>query len=188
MNPIQAGRRSFLCNIGILATGVAFGGVNENLFSVNKDGVSLEVEWKNFCKQNDAVPFTGLLSKKRIIAPCKGHEHKEGKLVYFSKYHVIAQPVWIYWANDRNKSADVVVNFYNKTGNVVTLNQYELKALNKLNKQTSKYTESWLDIIFKVDETQQRILYANTSVKNNETITRLHIHKNNAGEEITYNI
>ena len=166
MNPNQAGRRSFLCNAAILATGIAFGGVKNNLLSFPQTSFGLEKEWENFCKQNKAKLFSGILYEKRELMPCSGHSYKEGQLIYFPETQIIAQPIWIYWTSKPADPFDIVVNFY-KNDSIVSINQFELSALNNLPKD--KNAEDPLITIFKKNERGERILFARTIINNKRT-------------------
>lgn len=107
------------------------GGNTSALFSTGHSVKSddLEAMWNSFCKNRLVTPYLQPIENRKEIEACKGHEHREGKAVYFPEEGMIAQPVWIYWAANKSKPSDVVINFYRKDIAVASINQFELKAL-----------------------------------------------------------
>src|SRR6185312_9523036 len=72
------------------------------------------------------------LNQSENIPLIKGHLHEQGKLVFFEKEDLLAQPTWIYWQNNKYKPADIIINvFENKPPykKIRTLNRFELEAL-----------------------------------------------------------
>ncbi len=133
MNALQASRRVFLSNLAILTAGVAIGGNTSGLFITQDKAKTddLETMWASFCKSRLTSPYLQPIENRRKIEACKGHEHREGKAVYFPEEGVIAQPVWIYWAANTQQPSDVIINFYQSGGKTNSINQYELRSLSE---------------------------------------------------------
>ncbi|MGE9311479.1 hypothetical protein ACLOAU_07530 [Niabella sp. CJ426] len=129
MSALQASRRGFLGSLAILTAGVALGSNATGLFTHNNLVSDLKKNWEDFCRQQSAKTYSGVLKAKREIVACQGHEPREGQLVYFPGDNIVAQPIWIYWATNKNKPSDVIINFYKEDVAVGTLNQFEMKAL-----------------------------------------------------------
>ena len=132
MNTLQASRRGFLSNLAILTAGVAIGGNTSAFLTIeHNDAPSLESIWKSFCKSRLATPFSGAIENRKEIDACKGHEHREGNVMYFPGDELIAQPIWIYWAANTQRPSDVIINFYQSGGKTNSINQYELRSLSE---------------------------------------------------------
>lgn len=140
MSALQASRRVFLNNLAILSAGVALGNNAASIFSNNYLSPDLEKCWKTFCQQQLAKLYSGILETRKEIVTCKGHEHREGDLMHFPEDNLIAQPLWVYWAVNKNKPSDVIINFYKDGVAIGTLNQFELKALYETKDEASPLT------------------------------------------------
>lgn len=126
----QTSRRSFLSSIAILSAGTAFGSAND-FFSVGK--TDLQQQWKSFYKQNRGSPFYQLQpGTETLISSCKGHIHKRGTLIYFSNEDILARPTWIYWGREKSKPDDVLISFFENSGQkekIFTINRFELESM-----------------------------------------------------------
>ncbi|MGN7784242.1 twin-arginine translocation signal domain-containing protein [Niabella sp. 22666] len=133
MSALQASRRGFLSNLAILTAGVAIGSNTSGLFITQHKAKTddLETMWASFCESRLASPYLLPIENRREIEACKGHEHREGKAVYFSEEGMIAQPVWIYWGTNTQQPSDVIISFYQSGGRINSINQYELKSLSE---------------------------------------------------------
>lgn len=175
MSALQASRRGFLSNLAILTAGVAIGG-NTSGFSVTKyraKSDDLETVWASFCKSKSTSPYLQPIENQREIEACKGHEHYEGKAVYFPEESVIAQPIWIYWAANKNKPSDVIINFYKDGVAIGSLNQFEIKALCETKGEANR-----LMAFFQVNDGGARLFTAHTNVgANNHIITQFNVLK-----------
>ncbi|MCH5715921.1 hypothetical protein [Niabella hibiscisoli] len=149
MNALQASRRGFLGNLVILTAGVALGN-KPGIIPDGNSSTNLEMLWKNFCRQQAGRSFSGVVKTKKEIIPCKGHQHQEGPM-YFPKENIIAQPVWIHWACNKTRPSDVIVNFYQQDGGVVSINQFELKSLTQMALLPDKSQALDLTELLKVD-------------------------------------
>lgn len=129
----QTGRRSFLSSIAVLSAGVAFGARTTDIFCTNKRiAVELERQWDYFCEHNNGEFFIGDISdaEKNPLKPCKGHHYKTGKAIYFPKENYYAQPVWIYWS-DQKQPSDVIINLQSINSGLkktIRINRFELEA------------------------------------------------------------
>jgi hypothetical protein len=167
VNTLQASRRGFLSNLAILTAGVAIGGNTSAFLTVkHNDAPSLESIWKSFCKSRLATPFSGAIENRKEIDACKGHEHREGNVMYFPGDELIAQPIWIYWAANKNKPSDVIINFYKEGVVIGTLNQFEIKALCATKGEVKRLTA-----FFQVNNDGARLYTAQTTVGANNHIT-----------------
>ncbi|ULT44307.1 hypothetical protein KRR40_13725 [Niabella defluvii] len=172
VNALQASRRGFLSNLAILTAGVAMGGNTSGLFITEQNAKpdNLETVWESFCKSRLSSPYLLPIENRREIEACKGHEHREGKAVYFPEEGVVAQPVWIYWAANKNKPSDVIVNFYNDDVAIVSLNQFELMALYE-----TRYKAGPLTAFLKANNGERLYVTQTRIGVNNHTSTRLTI-------------
>jgi hypothetical protein len=138
MSNSQTSRRVFLGSMAILSAGAAFGSVTK-LFSVNDPAIDLKKQWEKFCSQNAGKQtLTAFANSEITINQCQGHTYKIGSPVYFNDQEMVAQPTWIYWGNDINKPADVVVTFYKNDDTqkkLFRINRFELEGLNALSEK-----------------------------------------------------
>lgn len=116
-----------------------------------------------------------MLEAKKEIVACKGHEHREGQLVYFPGDDIVAQPIWIYWAANKNKPLDVIINFYRDGVVIGSLNQFEVKALYEIKGEASS-----LAAFFQVNHDGPRLCIAQTTVGANNNIATQFIVSNPA--------
>jgi len=140
---IQTSRRNFLSSIAILSAGTAIAGSPVKIFSSNNEVADLRNKWKSFLKIAGAKEYDGFadLNQSENIPLIKGHLHEQGKLVFFEKENLLAQPTWIYWQNNKYKPADIIINvFENKYPykKLRALNRFELEALLQFSKKTEE--------------------------------------------------
>lgn len=126
-------RRTFLSNLAILSVGTAFGNVPQ-LFPNAQPATDLQAQWKKFCHRLGGQPTSSdLFIENQTLLPGKGHWHEPGSLICFADHQLMAQPTWIYWTEKKTKPADVVITFYNASGDkLFRLNRFELEALTRL--------------------------------------------------------
>lgn len=139
----QTTRRNFLSSIAILSAATAIAGSPVKIFPINSEDVSLVHKWKSFLKITGAKEYDGFadLNQSESIPLIKGHSIMQGKLVFFQKENLLAQPTWIYWQNNQYKPADVIINiFENKSPykKLRALNRFELEALLQFSKKTEE--------------------------------------------------
>ncbi len=145
--------------------GTAIANNTVGIFSHDKAATDLQSLWRAFCLRQCGEDFHGIPEHKKIITACKGHTHVEGKAVFFAQEKILAQPLWIYWAGNRNNPSDVLIHFY-QSNSVKTLNQFDLKAL-----CDSKNEVSDISAIFKVGDEEQNLYVFRTTIGSNNTIT-----------------
>lgn len=175
MSALQASRRGFLSNLAVLTAGVAIGSNTSGLFITQHKAKTddLETVWASFCKSRLANPYLLPIENRREIEACKGHEHREGAAVYFPEEGVIAQPVWIYWAANKSKPSDVIMNVYKEGVAVGTLNQFEVRALCETKGEADRLTA-----FFQVNNEGVRLYTAQTIVgANNHIATQFKVLK-----------
>lgn len=170
MQVIQPSRRIFLSNLALLAAGAVWGSSVSPFFPGSRPPSGPESTWKTICTRYKGSPGRSTIGKKKEIHACKGHRHQEGEPVYFPAENIKAQPVWIYWANNKRPS-DLIVHFYKDDDTVITLNRYELQALLLPDEAVQKNRMHRLTTILKVNEKGQRILIAKTTVYRNQIRT-----------------
>lgn len=129
----QNSRRSFISSLAILSAGTAIAGSPINLFSATEKTTDLQQVWKSYLKIAGAKEYTGSAVLDSIeITNTKGHFPRFGNPVYLQPENVLARPVWIYWANNQLKPADVLINIYENEApykKIKTVNRYELAAM-----------------------------------------------------------
>lgn len=167
----QASRRGFLSNLAILTAGVALGSNVSGIMPNGNSSPNLEVLWKNFCRQQAGKSYPGVVKSKKEIIPCKGHQHQEGELIYFTKENIIAQPVWIHWACNKNRPSDVIINFYRQDGGVTSINQFELKSLVQMQHLPGSNGAQDLTELLKVDDSGRRLYAIQTRIGSNNRIS-----------------
>lgn len=140
---IQTSRRHFLSSIAILSAASTIAGSPVRVFSKNDEEESLMQKWKSFLKISGAKEQDDLpdLNEREPIPLIKGHYHKQGRLVFFQKENMLAQPTWIYWQKNHYKPTDVIINvFENKFPykKLRALNRFELDALLNFSKKVEE--------------------------------------------------
>lgn len=129
----QNSRRKFLGSLAILTAGTAFGSATK-FFPDSASTDDLETQWKQFCRQHGGQNAS-LQTAIEPPLPNTGHWHEEGKMVYFSKHNLLAQPTWVYWSEDKRKPADVIITFYdsgNSDKKLFRLNRFEWEAFRQV--------------------------------------------------------
>ncbi|WP_162817794.1 twin-arginine translocation signal domain-containing protein [Niabella yanshanensis] len=166
MSALQASRRGFLGNLAILTAGVALGSNAAGLFTDNSFVSDLKRHWEDFCRRRSAKAYPGMLKAKKEIVACQGHQPREGQLVYFPEDNIVAEPIWIYWAANKNKPSDVIINLYKEGVAMGTLNQFEMKALCE-----TKELSNCLAAFFQVNNDGARLYSAQTTIGTHNHIT-----------------
>jgi hypothetical protein len=137
MQVYSNGRRNFLNNIVVLSAGTVFKPAIKHLPSIY-EREDLQKKWESFWRKYGGKKYFALtnLQKNTVSFKTKGHEYKDGEVIYFSKENILAQPTWVYWENNTSKPSDVVITlFERKTFKKITrLNCYEADALYKVSK------------------------------------------------------
>lgn len=136
-------RRSFLSSLAILSAGTVLAGNPSKLFSENDQQLDLEKTWNAFIKKAGASVFLNLtgmnLPVKHTVV--NGHKMQKGTIINFDKENLLAQPTWIYWANNKAKPADIMINIYENSypyNRIITLDKYQLNALLEISKKSSE--------------------------------------------------
>ena len=126
-------RRNFLSSVALLSAGTAFSSAMPYLaFTQKEEG--LQQKWKAFWqKTGGRVVYAEVgLRDMDVKFNNKGHEYKNGEVIYFAGENILALPTWAFWQNNLSTPADVVVTlFENNTEaiKIARLNRYELSAL-----------------------------------------------------------
>ncbi|MCF3111456.1 hypothetical protein LL912_21905 [Niabella sp. CC-SYL272] len=170
MQTVQSGRRIFLSNLALLTAGTLWGGTVSPLFSDNGVIAGPESTWEALCRRYKGAPDNRVLRTKKESPSCQGHTHREGPLMHFPEENIWAQPVWIYWANNKGPS-DLIVHFYQRDNSVITLNQYELQALLKRGNEPSKNETGLLAPFLKINDNGLRAPVVQTTVYRNKIKT-----------------
>ena len=129
----QTSRRTFMSSIALLSAGAALGSAND-FFLLGKIKENLKLRWSSLWKKNGGSPSYGsfLSEEKSLLRCCKGHIHKKGELIYFSKLDMLAQPTWIYWGKERSNPDDVVITFFENSHpakKILRINRFELETV-----------------------------------------------------------
>lgn len=129
----QSSRRNFLGSLAILSAGTALGSVKG--FVPEPPVADLQKEWKQFCRQNNGQVSGVDLPTAPALEACKGHWCESGEVVAFSQHNLLAQPIWVYWSEDKKKPADMIITLYNNDAaktKLARLNRFEWEALQAL--------------------------------------------------------
>jgi hypothetical protein len=141
MNNNQNSRRNFLSSLAILCAGTAVNGRSLSLFSSLHTKEDVEYKWNSFWKEFGGEVYnhmSELRTESIVNTPCKGHYHKAGKMIYFSKENILAQPTWIYWDDKKTKPSDVMITFFENNINfkkISSLNRFQMEALYHVSKK-----------------------------------------------------
>lgn len=135
MTNCPTSRRSFLSSLAILSAGVAFGSVTD-LISGKSPKPDLQGQWDRFRISFGGGEYAGRIAADTYqTAACTGHYLQKGKMIYFSREGLLAQPEWIFWGNERQRPADMVVTFFEMNEvsfkKVKTYNRFEMEAVYK---------------------------------------------------------
>ncbi len=130
-------RRNFISNIAFLSAGIMIKPTINVLPSITgRDDVRRN--WESFWKKSGGQKTNNVfdLEKTNTLVIPKGHAHKNGDIIYFSKENILAQPTWIYWRNNESKPADVVITLFEKSSlkKIGRLNRFEADALYMISK------------------------------------------------------
>lgn len=173
MQTIQTSRRIFLSNLAIITAGTIWARTVPSLFTENRELPGPESTWNAVCTRYKGSAESRILINKKELPSCNGHTYREGQLIYFPAEKIRAQPVWIYWANNKRPS-DLIVHFYRHDHSVMTLNLYELQALSTPVDACSKTRMPPLTTFLKVNSCGQRAPMVQTTVYSN-TIKTVYI-------------
>jgi hypothetical protein len=127
-------RRNFLSTLAILGSGTVLAGSPLNVWAKNSSASSLEANWALLVKNYGATGFLKLAASvsQQVLQPVMGQLNKACDIVHFGKENLLAQPTWIYWANNGNQPSDVVITFYEASHpykKLQSINRFELQAL-----------------------------------------------------------
>lgn len=138
MNQPLNSRRNFLSTLAILTSGTVVAGSPLSLFDKNGTGgdTTLQKNWDELLKNSSASVFLNMtgITLPHNFAAINGLESKMGDIVSFDKENMLAQPIWIYWGNNRRTPDDVVISFFENSypyKKIKSINRFELKALVK---------------------------------------------------------
>ena len=143
MNLTKPTRRNFLSSMAILSAGAAFGSVPD-LLSPGKPKSDLQKQWVAFSKLSGGAFYHSITGTEADTntEPCKGHQYKKGKAIYFSKENLLAIPTWIFWENNSQKPSDVLITFFEKKDGrlqkAITYNRFEMEAIYKAYEQLNE--------------------------------------------------
>jgi hypothetical protein len=130
-------RRNFISNIAFISAGIMIKPAINCLPSITGEA-DIRNKWKSFWKKSGGQKINNFvdLQRNNALVKTKGHIHKIGGTIYFSKENILAQPSWIYWKNSESKPADVVITLFEKNSlkKIGRINRFEADALYKISK------------------------------------------------------
>ena len=189
-------RRSFLSSLAILSAGTVLAGNPSNLFSADgEQQFDLKKTWNAFIKAAGASVFLNIGMDLPVNhTNVKGHRTQKGTIFNFEKENLLAQPTWIYWANNEAKPADVIINIYENSfpyNRIIALDRFQLNALFELTKKSSE-KNLLLAVCCKNDEkNSKQKLKIKTSIKKRKQTQNICFYKNNKlilKENLFYNV
>jgi hypothetical protein len=178
-------RRNFISNIAILSAGIAFKPAISHLPSVN-DKTDIKRKWELFWKRSGGQKINNFaeLQKDNGLAKTKGHVHKIGDIIYFSKENILAQPSWIYWENNTTVPVDVVITLFEKNSlkKITRLNRFEADALYKVadNYRADNLMEAYCNSVKPSVTKTMALLKSKTSANKNSQEYHVSYYKNNS--------
>lgn len=168
-------RRSFLANAAMLTAGFAIASPSQ-LFAQSAASDNLKESWKNFCQtQNGQLLHQSIqLHDQALSVVCKGHHVYAGEMISFEAENIIAQPIWVYWGEQRTVPNDVIITFFSTKGEkLFRINRFELEGLQQLANDGGH--ADLISLLQKerasvLSKTEQRLLFVKTEIRSNREV------------------
>jgi hypothetical protein len=169
----HSSRKGFLSTVALLSAGAVLGSPLSYIFE-EKNTLSLEEKWSRFCQSEGGTKnhLTFSIKDAAIETICANHTYKVGEIIYFESENMLAQPIWIYWGNNKSKPDDVIISFFSNTSNpekLFRLNQYELASIHYLAAQ--EHQKEILSQVNKIldPKTKDNVSFVKTTILKGKT-------------------